>query len=140
MTMSTTTTTESPIILKTRELCSTIIEQPEFHTLRQQVDAFMADETARNQYQAVVEKGEMLQHKRQMGLPLTSDEIAEFEKNRDTLVNNPVARGFLDAQQEMQKVQESVGQYVAKTLELGRLPSAEDFDSGSCGSGCGCHH
>jgi hypothetical protein len=73
-----------------------------------------------------------------MGMPLSNDEILEFEKHRDALVNNPVAKGFLDAQQQMQTVQESVGQYVAKTFELGRLPSEEDFSS--CGSGCGCHH
>ena len=74
-----------------------------------------------------------------MGVPLSAEEITEFEKDRDALVKNPVARDFLDAQQAMQKVQESVGQYVAKTFELGRIPSDEDFSSGSCGSGCGCH-
>ena len=134
-----TTTTETPIVQATRALCRTILDQPEFKNVRRQVDAFMADESARAQYQVVIEKGEELQHKQQMGLPLTNDEIGEFEKNRTALVDNPVARGFLDAQQEMQKVQESVGQYVAKTFELGRLPTEEDFDSGSCGSGCGCH-
>ena len=80
----------------------------------------------------------MLQHKQQMGLPMSAEEITEFEKNRDALVNNPIARDFLDAQQAMQKVQESVGQYVAKTFELGRPPSEEDFHG--CGSGCGCSH
>ena len=128
---------ESPILQATRQLCRTIVEQPEFVDIRRHVDAFMADEQARTQYQTVVEKGEMLQHKQQMGLPLNNDEIAEFEQNREKLVNNPVARGFLDAQQEMHKLQESVGQYVAKTFELGRIPTDEEL--GSCGSGCGCH-
>ena len=132
--------TEDAVLQKTKELCQTIVEQPEFQSLRQRVDAFLANEQSKQQYQIVVEKGEALQQKQQMGVPLTSDEIAEFEKHRETLINNPVARGFLDAQQEMQKVQESVGQYVAKTLELGRIPTQDDFSSGSCGSGCGCHH
>ncbi|MDB6035592.1 MAG: hypothetical protein JWM16_5930 [Verrucomicrobiales bacterium] len=133
-------TTEDTIILqKTRELCETIVQQPEFQEIRGRIDAFMANEEAKSQYQRVIEKGESLQQKQQMGLPLSNDEITEFEGHRETLVNNPVAKGFLDAQNQMQKVQESVGQYVAKTFELGRIPSAEDFDSGSCGSGCGCH-
>ena len=134
----TTQTADSIIVQKTRELCKTIVEQPEFQSIRQRIDTFMADDAAKVQYQLVVEKGEMLQHKQQMGLPMTAEEISDFEKNRDALINNPVARDFLDAQQAMQKVQESVGQYFAKTFELGRTPSEEDFHG--CGSGCGCSH
>lgn len=134
----TTATADSIIVQKTRELCQTIVEQPEFQSIRQRIDSFMADDAAKVQYQTVVEKGEMLQHKQQMGLPMSAEEISEFEKNRDALINNPIARDFLDAQQAMQKVQESVGQYVAKTFELGRIPSEEDFHG--CGSGCGCSH
>jgi hypothetical protein len=29
---------------------------------------------------------------------------------------------------------------VTKTFELGRVPSEEDLQEGSCGHGCGCHH
>lgn len=135
------TNTEDTIVLqKTRELCETIVQQPEFKQIRSRIDAFMANEEAKEQYQRVVEKGESLQQKQQMGMPLSNEEIADFEKNRETLINNPVAKGFLDAQNQMHKVQESVGQYVAKTFELGRIPSADDFDSGSCGPSCGCDH
>ena len=130
---------ETLVLQKTRELCQTIVEQSEFQDIRRRIDTFMANDEAKSQYQSVVEKGELLQHKQQMGVPLSEDEIQEFEKQREILVNNPVARGFLDAQQEMQKVQESVGQYVAKTFELGRTPTDEDFSSGCCGSSCGCH-
>jgi len=134
-----TTTTEDAILQKTRELCQTIVDQPEFQALRSQVDAFLASEESKQQYQLVMEKGEALQQKQQMGMPLSNDEIAEFEKHRESLISNPIARAFLDAQQEMHKVQESVGQYVAKTFELGRMPSPDDFSSGSCGPSCGCH-
>ena len=135
-----TITAESGIIQKTLELCRTILEQPEFQVTRRQIDSFMADEQAQTQYQLVMQKGDLLQHKQQMGLPLTNEEILEFEQQRDALVNNAVAQGFIAAQQHMHGVQESVGQYLSKTFELGRLPSSEDFNSGSCGSGCGCHH
>ncbi|HKQ38371.1 MAG TPA: YlbF family regulator [Verrucomicrobiae bacterium] len=134
------TTTQDSVQLKTRELCQAIVDQPEFQEMRRQVEAFMGDDKAKTQYQTVMEKGELLQHKQNMGAPLSNDEIVEFEKERDALVNNPIARGFLDARQQMQKVQESVGQFVAMTFELGRLPTEEDMNGGSCGSGCGCHH
>lgn len=133
------TTTQDSVQQKTRELCQAIVEQPEFQEMRRQVEAFMSDDKAKTQYQSVIEKGELLQHKQNMGAPLSNDEITEFEKERDALVSNPVARGFLDARQQMQKVQESVGQFVAMTFELGRLPTEEDMNGGSCGSGCGCH-
>lgn len=134
------TTEETVIIAKTRELCQTIIEQPEFRAIRERLDTFMADDTAKNQYQLVVEKGDALQQKQQFGAPLDSTEITEFERNREILLSNPVARDFLDAQQQMHQIQESVMQYVTKTFELGRVPALEDFPSGGCGSGCGCSH
>ena len=76
------TTEETVILAKTRELCQTIIKQPEFRAIRQRVDTFLADDTAKNQYQLVVEKGDALQQKQQFGAPLDSAEITEFERNR----------------------------------------------------------
>lgn len=134
------TTEETAIIQRTKELCQTIIDQPEFRQIRTRIDAFMGDDAAKGQYQLVMEKGDSLQHKQQSGLPLDNDEIAEFEKNRELLLNNPVAANFLTAQQQMHKIQESVMQYVSKTFELGRVPSMEDFSAGSCGPSCGCDH
>ena len=136
----TTQTEESVITQKTRELCQAILDQPDVRAMRQKMDAFMADDKARGQYDALMMKGQMLQQKQQAGMQLDQAEINAFEQLRETFVNNPVARGFLDAQEDMQKVQSSVSQYVTKTFELGRVPEESDLDSGSCGSGCGCHH
>jgi hypothetical protein len=70
---------------------------------------------------------------------LAPDEIAAFEKDRDALLKNPVAVGFLDAQEEMHDLQHSVKKMVSKTVELGRIPTADDLAE-SCGNGgCGCH-
>jgi len=131
---------ETIVIQKTKDLCQTIIEQPEFIEIRERIDAFMGDEAAKNQYQALMEKGDALQQKQQMGMPLDNAEIAEFEKNRDSLLSNPVAASFLTAQQQMHKIQESVMQYVSKTFELGRVPVLEDFPAENCGPSCGCGH
>ena len=133
------TAEDTAFVQKTRELCETLINQPEFQQIRQRIDTFMADDGAKNQYQAVMEQGDSLSHKQQTGLPLDGGEIAEFEKSRDSLLANSVAREFIDAQQQMHKMQESVMQYVSKTFELGRVPTSEDFSAGSCGTGCGCH-
>lgn len=131
---------ESAIIQKTKELCQAILDHPDYHSMRRQIDTFLTDDAAKAQYQLVSEKGEFLNHKQQQGVTLTDEEINEFERERDVLFKNPIARGFLNAQQELHKVQESVSQYVAKTFELGRVPETDDFDSGSCGPSCGCGH
>jgi len=131
---------DTVVIEKTRELCQTITDQPEFRVIRERIETFMSNDAAKAQYQLVMEKGDELQQKQQTGLPLSNEEIQEFEKNRDLLLNNAVASNFLDAQQRMHKMQESVTQYVTKTFELGRVPAAEDFSSGDCGPSCGCGH
>jgi cell fate (sporulation/competence/biofilm development) regulator YlbF (YheA/YmcA/DUF963 family) len=134
-------TAEDTLLLqKTRELCQTLVDQPDFQQIRQRIDAFLSDDSAKNQYQQVMEKGDALQHKQETGQPLDGGEIADFEKNRDVLLGLPVAREFIEAQQRMHKMQESVIQYVSKTFELGRVPTDEDFSSGDCGPTCGCSH
>src|SRR6266496_5226085 len=133
-------TDNSVVLEKTRELCQAILDQPDFSMIRRQVDAFMADESIKTQYQELSDRGAMLEHKQQTGTPLDMAEIADFEKRREAFLGSPVAQGFLAAQQAMHTVQESVTQFVAKTFELGRMPQQEDFDRGSCGHCCGCQH
>jgi cell fate (sporulation/competence/biofilm development) regulator YlbF (YheA/YmcA/DUF963 family) len=131
---------ENVIGQKTKELCKAIVEQPEMSSIRGRIDAFMSNAVARGQYDTVTTKGQALQEKQSRSLPLDNAEIADFEKHREALLNNPVARGFLDAQEELHELQHSIQKYVSKTLELGRVPVEEDLkENGSCGHGCGCH-
>jgi cell fate (sporulation/competence/biofilm development) regulator YlbF (YheA/YmcA/DUF963 family) len=125
---------------KTQELCQTLIAQPEMLSIRKRIDAFLADTSTRGQYEILMGKGQALQEKQQHGQPLASAEISDFEKSREALLKNPVASGFLDAQEELHAIQHSIQKQISKTLELGRIPTAEDLDEGSCGHGCGCHH
>src|SRR5438045_1901390 len=125
---------------KTQELCATIVAQPEMASIRKRIDTFMADATAKGQYETVLNKGNALHEKQHHGQPLDGVEVAEFEKQRDTLLQNPVAKGFLDAQEELHEIQHSIQKLVTKTFELGRVPTPADLEEGSCGSGCGCHH
>src|SRR5689334_19980220 len=135
-----TTIEETPVMQKTRELCQTILDQPNMQSIRQRIDAFMNDDQTRSKYDGLVQKGQALQQKQQMAVALTGEEIADFEQHRDSLMQNPVARGFLDAQEELHQVQQSVHQYVNKTLELGRLPTEQELAGDGCGHDCGCGH
>ncbi len=131
---------DGPVISKTRELCETILAQPDMQAIRRRIDAFLGDENTRAQYDGLVAKGETLQQKQQMALPLTDEEVADFEQHRAALLSNPVARGFLDAQEQLHKVQQSIQHYVSKTLELGRIPTAEEMNGGCGHADCGCGH
>jgi cell fate (sporulation/competence/biofilm development) regulator YlbF (YheA/YmcA/DUF963 family) len=135
-----TQTEETTVIQKTRELCQAILEQPDVRAMRQKIDTFMADDRVKGQYESLMTQGQALQDKQRSGTPLSDTEIAAFEKLRESFINNPVGRGFLDAQEDMHKLQQSVTQYVSKTFELGRVPEESDLEDGSCGHGCGCHH
>jgi cell fate (sporulation/competence/biofilm development) regulator YlbF (YheA/YmcA/DUF963 family) len=135
------TTQDTAITEKTRELCQAILNQPNVRSARQRIDTFVADEKARAQYDGLMAKGQALQQKQQRSQQLTGEEISAFEKEREALLANPVARGFLEAQEEMHHVHQSINQFVSKTLELGRLPTEADFESEEgCGDGCGCGH
>lgn len=142
--MHTHTQIDDAVRQKTVELCETLLQQPEFQSIRQRIDVFVADANAQKQYEAVNEKGRALHQRQHNGPPLTDAEIDAFEKMRDALLANPVAKNFIEAQQEMHHIQEEVGQYVSKTFELGRVPTESDLSDGCCGGhgggGCGCSH
>jgi cell fate (sporulation/competence/biofilm development) regulator YlbF (YheA/YmcA/DUF963 family) len=109
-------------------------------SIRERISTFMADDKSRAQYEALMTKGQAMQEKQQNSLPLAGEEISEFERQREALLANPVATGFLDAQQELHEIQESIHKHISKTLELGRVPAPEDLENCGCESGCGCHH
>ena len=135
------TTQDTLITEKTRELCQAILDQPDMVSARERIQNFIGDDKAKKQYEGLMAKGQALQQKQQRSEQLSGDEISAFEKEREAVLENPVARGFLEAQEEMHHVHQSINQYVSKTLELGRLPTEADFESeGGCGDGCGCGH
>lgn len=131
------TSTESTIILKTRELCAQIAGDPMFLSLQADVERFLNDDSARLQYQSVHERGEELHQKQHAGIELGAAEIRDFEAARDALLQNEVACDFLGAQKELERLQKEIGKYVSMTLELGRVPTAEEIEE-ACGSGGGC--
>ncbi len=132
--------TLSPSIqAKLEDLCRTIVSDPSFEGARLRVEKFLIDDGAKAQYALVSEAGEHLQHQQTQGMELPEAEVAEFERNREVLLANPVARNFIDAQEEIHELEESIEKFVSKTLELGRLPEASELKGGGCGHGCGCH-
>ena len=73
------------------------------------------------------------------GMEIDEKELAEFEKLRTELLANKTMTDFQDVQDEVQQVQDRIHQVIAKTFEVGKVPSQDDFDFCSDGFGdCGC--
>ncbi|MDB6079322.1 MAG: control of competence regulator comk ylbf/ymca [Akkermansiaceae bacterium] len=135
---------ESAVMSKTRELCEAIASDTRFAQLQKNVERFLDNDAARMMYQGVHERGEELHQKQHAGITLSAAEIKEFEAAREALMKNDVARAFMDAQGELEELQRTISKHIGMTLELGRVPEAEDFaeadGGGCCGGGCGCAH
>jgi cell fate (sporulation/competence/biofilm development) regulator YlbF (YheA/YmcA/DUF963 family) len=135
---------DSAVMAKTKDMCDAIAQDIEFLALQGQVERFLSDDEAKLQYQSVHERGEELHQKQHAGVELSETEIQEFESARDSLMNNEVASDFMEAQQSLKTLQQTIGKYVSMTLELGRVPEPEDMEQsdggggGCCGGGCGC--
>jgi cell fate (sporulation/competence/biofilm development) regulator YlbF (YheA/YmcA/DUF963 family) len=147
--------TDTPVIAKTRELCKTLLEQDSYKKLKGDIDAFLGDEEAKALYQNINEMRDALVEKQQTGQPLSDEETNAFEEGREKVLANAACLAFIEAQQEFQKLQDSVMQHLGLTIESGKVPTDEDIQaleaekSGGCcgggggggggeGGGCGC--
>jgi cell fate (sporulation/competence/biofilm development) regulator YlbF (YheA/YmcA/DUF963 family) len=148
---------ESPAVeAKLRELSEAILADPTYRHHMSKVEKFLENEEARDGYRQASELGHSLQMKRHQGQEIDPEEMAEFDRQRETLVANPLVRDFLDAQHTLGDLPATAGTWVQKTIELGRIPEPEDFQSSCCGGhghdhdhehehcgdhgGCGCSH
>jgi cell fate (sporulation/competence/biofilm development) regulator YlbF (YheA/YmcA/DUF963 family) len=127
----------SAVIEKTKELCAHIVSDPAFLQLQANVERFLSDDAARLQYQSLHEKGEELHHKQHAGIELGAAEIRDFETAREALFENAVACDFLAAQRELENLQKEISKYVGATIELGRVPTADDLAAAGGGGCCG---
>lgn len=128
---------QSPqVIRQARELCRVLAAHDGFAGTRRKFDAFMENPALRARYQIAGERGRLLELKQAGGLELTDDELSGYHAERDALLNDPLVRGFLEAQEEMRLVQDLVNRCLTRTYELGRMPTDEEILGHSCGPGC----
>lgn len=124
---------------KTRELCEAIVASPGFGEMFRKMDNFMNDEMAKFEFQMVNDRASLLHQKQSAGLPITPEELSDFEAFRNSVLNKPVSQDFMEAQQQVQVLQKLFYPMLAKTFEVGRVPTPEDFLNDNCSEGCGLH-
>lgn len=138
-------TTRKPTLdVKIHELCQAILDDNRVQSARDQVEAFLEDEQARELYSAAAQKGEELHAKQHNGEELTDADVKSFEKLRAAAFADSRVQQFSAARATLQEVEDRITSYVEKTLELGRIPEESELVSqGGCcgggGGGCGCN-
>lgn len=122
------------------ELCAAIAADSEVQKARECAEAFLADENAVGLYREVMNLGRSLEQRHRGGQKLDSAEVSRFQDLQDQADAHEGIQAFVAAQDVLQEVANQVNGFVTKTLEKGRVPTAEEvFGSGGCGEGCGCH-
>ena len=97
---------ESLITQRTLDLCQAVTDQPDFQSLKQKLDAFLSNELLKFEYQQINWLGDLLRMKQGQGLELKPEEVTQFETLREKFLSDPVAQGFLDAQEQLQQLHE----------------------------------
>ncbi len=135
---TTTLPLNSAILEKTRELCTLILGSPEYKGNLAKIEAFFADSGAQDTYREFSQLGQEL-HSKQHDGSLTQEDVSAYDKKQEDLRSNPVTDGFMSAEENLNSIAREISQHVGKSLELGRLPDPEDFESsgGCCGGGGG---
>ena len=127
----------SAILEKTRELCTLILQSGEYQENVAKIEAFFADDGAQADYRAFAKLGEDLHHKQQAG-EITEDDITGYETKLNEIKSNEVTSNFMNAEEALNSMASQISKQVGKTLELGRLPTPEDLESGGCCGGGSC--
>lgn len=127
---------------KLNDLCAAIAANPEVSSARQKAEAFLADEEAVGLYREIITLGRSLQERERNGVTIPDKDVQTFEVMRMRVDAHDGIREFQEAQEMLQGVGNLVNAFVAKTLEKGSVPTAEEVfgSEGGCGEGCGCHH
>jgi cell fate (sporulation/competence/biofilm development) regulator YlbF (YheA/YmcA/DUF963 family) len=132
--------TPDPIEIKTRELCAALVELPSFPELFKKVERYLADLGAQYQLSQLSQLTELLQQRQSMGAEISEEEIGNYEGTRNAIMKSDTIREFVEAQEEIQKIQHQIMRLVTKTFEVGRVPIEDDFYEETCNATCGSHN
>ena len=124
---------------KAGELCAAIVAHKDFPEMFRKLDAFLNDELAKFEFQMLNDRANLIQQKQMSGIPVTPEEMGEFEALRESVLSRPVSSGFMEAQEKMREINQLVYPMLSKTFEIGRVPVPDDFLNDCCNQGCGTH-
>ena len=117
-----------------KDLCRALLEDEKLKGVFASIDAFMENDVSKELFSQMQVKGEELQTKQQAGIELTAGEVEEYNQLREKMLDDPAAKAFVEAQESIQSVHQTIGSWVSLVFENGRMPTEEEF-AGHCGPG-----
>ena len=110
-----------------KAFAAALAETPEFQAFEEGAVAFKQDRAAQEAVRVFQEKQRSLQMMQQLGL-LEQKELDELNRLRDTMMNQPRVRAYVDAQNELTLLCQAAAKELSETVGL-------DFAS-ACAPGC----
>ena len=131
MAMPTQTTTDLAMTDQVRSAVKAFAEAlagtPEFQAFEEGAVAFKQDRAAQEGVRLFQEKQRSLKMMQQLGM-LTEDEMGELKRLRETMMNQPSVRAYVDAQDELMLVCQAAAKELSTAIGL-------DF-ARACAPGC----
>lgn len=139
----------------TTKLCDALAQDQKIISSKARIGLFFQNADATKLFQDVNNYGEELRNKHLSGMAPTEEEIAKFDELRQAVVENDLARGFLEARQQIDEVLGTINQFLGMSIDLGRAPSLDEVEEarkqsmsascscggeceGDCGDDCNC--
>ena len=95
-----------------KDLCRALLEDERLKGVFSSIDAFMENDASKELFSQMQAKGEELQTKQQAGIELTAGEVEEYNKLREQMLEDPAAKAFVEAQESIQSVHQTIGSWV----------------------------
>ncbi len=133
------TMTESPSVEgKARELCEFIIAQDGYQDSLKRIMTFLKDEGAKELYGNWQEKRAEMNQWTQQGMKPKKAEVEELERLKGAVMDNEVVMDYVDAEKEMNEIFGTVTKLLQKSLQHGRVPTADEMAESDCCGKSGC--
>lgn len=123
-----------------QDLCEAILGDSEYQERASHIEALLADSDSKADYVKFSQKGDEMHQKQHSGEEVNDADLDEYEVLRKAAEDNPKVKNFMNAQSELNALHQKVSKYISKTIENGKVPTAEEINAkeGCCGGGCGC--
>lgn len=138
------TTLPPEIVARTIALAAAFAKSQAVVSARAHIGLFYQDAAATELFRKVSEYGGQLREKREAGMPPGEKELAEFDRLRQDVINNPRCKGFLEAREQLDLMLATVNQFLCMAIDKGCAPTEEEvaqsmtqqLSSCSCGGHC----
>lgn len=120
------------------ELGKKIAESDEFKAVQQAESTMLSDPEAQKLLMEFQQMQQQQRQKQESGLPITPDEIKNFEQMELKMLQNPLIKNFSEAQHNFQELLNTVNETINNTMLDKRDNAGSSCSSGSCSGSCGC--